>query len=115
MGKHVSETCVCIPDVEQTTELLCATLRDWSFSITTNHFERILDLEDGRVVISQTVGGLHLRVEATDPLTLLGMRSVLQVALSQVSANVFSELEWHWADGEPLGVTGPRRGTAHCG
>lgn len=114
MDKHISETCVSIQDVEQTAELLCATLRDWSFSITTDHSERLLDFDDGRVVISQTVGGLRLRVEARDPLTLLGMRSVLQVAFSEASIHLTSELEWHPADRELLGVTGPLRGTARC-
>lgn len=112
MDKHISETCVSTPDVEQTAELLCATLRDWSFSITTYHSERLLDFDDGRVVIRQAVGGLHLRVEARDPLALLGMRSVLQVAFSQISAHLFSELEWHPADIQAFDVTGPQKGTA---
>jgi hypothetical protein len=40
---------------------------------------------------------------------------VLQVAFSQVSAHLLSELEWLWADGEPFGMTGQRRGTARSG
>ena len=114
MDKHISETCISTPDVEKTAELLCAVLGDWSFSVSINQSEWLLDFDDGRVVVSPAVGGLHLRVEATDPLTLLGMRSVLQVAFSQVSAHLFSELDWHPADGELLGVTGPLRGTARC-
>ncbi len=115
MDKHILETFVTIPEVDRTAELLCATLRDWSFSITTNHFERLIGFDDGRAIIRQEVGGLHLRVEAQDPLTLLGIRSVLQVALSQVATQLFAQLEWHPADGEPHGVTRPRRGTAGCG
>ena len=102
MAKHISETFVSIPDPDRTLDLLCATLRGWSFSITTNHSEPLIAFDDGRVIITHAVGGLHLRIEAEDPLTLLGMRSVLQATFSQVATHLLPELEWHRADGEAL-------------
>jgi hypothetical protein len=95
MAKHISETFVSIPGSDRTIDLLCAILRGWSFSTTTNHSERLLAFDDGRVIITNSDGSLHLRVEAEDRLTLLGIRSVLQVAFSQVPTLQILELEWN--------------------
>lgn len=94
MAKHISETFVSIPDSDRTLDLLCATLRGWSFSITGNHSERLIAFDSGRAVITHAVGGLQLHVEAMDPLTLLGMRSVLQAAFLHVSTHQILELVW---------------------
>lgn len=102
MAKHISETFVSIPNSDRTIDLLCAALRCWSFSTTTNHSERLLTFDDGRVIITNLDGSLHLRVEAEDPLILLGMRSVLQAALYKVATSMLPNVEWHRADGEPL-------------
>lgn len=111
MDKHISETCVSIPDVDQTAELLCVALRDCTLSIATNHTERIVDFGDGRAIIRQTACGLNLRVEAQDLLTFFGIRSLVQVALSQVATHLSGQLEWHSAGDEPFGVIGRRAGT----
>ncbi|MCZ7866237.1 MULTISPECIES: SMa0974 family conjugal transfer regulator [Agrobacterium] len=95
MAKHISETFVSIPDPDRTRDLLCATLRGWSFSITNNHSERLLAFDSGRAIITRAVGGLHLHVEAKDPLTRLGMQSVLQAAFSLVPAHQILKLEWN--------------------
>ncbi len=102
MPKHISETFVSIADSDRALDLLCATLCGWSFSITNNRSERLLAFDSGRAIITHAVGGLHFHVEAKDPLTLLGMRSVLQAALSQVATHLLPDLEWRRADGEPL-------------
>lgn len=95
MVKHISETFVSIADSDRTLDLLCATLRGWCFSITNNRSERLLAFDSGCAIITHAVGGLHLHVEAKDPLTLLGIRSVLQAAFSQVPTPQISELEWN--------------------
>lgn len=95
MAKHISETFVSIADSDRTLDLLCATLRGWSLSITNNRSERLLAFASGRAIITHSVSGLHLYVEAKDPLTLLGIRSVLQAAFSQVPTHQVLELEWN--------------------
>jgi hypothetical protein len=114
MAKHTSETSISISHADQTAELLCVALRDCTLSIATNHTERLLNFGDGRAFIRQTACGLHLRVEAQDLLTFFGIRSLVQVSLSQVATHLSGQLEWHSAGDEPFGALGRRAGTSRC-
>jgi len=96
MAKHISETFVSTPDPDRTIDLLCATLRGWSLSISNNDSERLLAVASGRTIITHAVGGLQLYVEAEDPLTHLGMRSVLQAAFSKIPRHQNLKLEWNF-------------------
>lgn len=114
MAKHISETVVSVPDADRIAETLCGSLRDCALSIDTNRTDQVLNFGDGRAIIKPKVCGLHLRVEAEDPATFFGIRSLLQVALSRASTDRSGHLEWHSAGDEPFGAIGGRAGTGGC-
>lgn len=114
MAKHISETVVWVPDADRIAETLCGSLRDCALSIDTNRTDQILNFGDGRAIIKPNVCGLHLRVEAEDLLTFFGIRSLLQVALSQASTDRPGRLEWHPACDEPFSTIGKRARTGGC-
>lgn len=114
MDKHISQTFVSIPDVDRSTEMLCVFLRDCALSIDSRRTERVLDFGDGQAIIRQTACGLHLRVEADDLATFFGIRSLLQVALSQIATHLPGHLEWHPAGNGPFGVIGKQAGSGGC-
>ncbi len=110
MTKHISETVVWVADADRIAEALCRSLRDCALSIEINRTDRVLDFGDGRAIIKPKVCGLHLRVEAEDLATFFGIRSLLQVALSQLSTDRTGNLEWHPAGDELFDVLGRRAG-----
>ncbi len=115
MAKHISETVVWVADADRIAETLCRSLRDCALSIETNRTDQVLNFGDGRAIIRPNVCGLHLRVEAEDPLTFFGIRSLLQVVLSRASNDQSGHLEWHPAGDELLDVPSQRAGrTGGC-
>lgn len=114
MAKHISETVVWVADADRIAETLCGSLSDCALSVDINGAAQVLNFGDGRAIIKPNVCGLHIRVEAEDPLTLYGIRSVLQVALWRASPGWTGRLEWHPSGGGPFGVTDRRAGTCRC-
>lgn len=114
MAKHFSETFVSVPDAERIAEAVCRSLRDCALSTDAKSGDQVLNFEDGRASVKPNVRGLHIRVEAEDPLTFYGIRSVLQVALWRASPGWTGRLEWHPSGGGLFGVTDRRAGTCRC-
>uniref|UniRef100_UPI0031015436 SMa0974 family conjugal transfer regulator n=1 Tax=Neorhizobium sp. EC2-8 TaxID=3129230 RepID=UPI0031015436 len=115
MAKHISDTVVWVADADRIAEALCGSLRGCALSIDTNGTHQVLNFGDGRAIIKPDVCGLQLRVEAEDPLTFFGIRSLLQVSLSRASKDQSGHLEWHPARGELFDVVGRRaRRTGGC-
>lgn len=106
MPKHISETIAWATDPDRIAETLCASLRDCALSIDTSRTEHVLNFGDGRAIIKPKVCGLHLRVEAEDFATFLGIRSLLQVALSRASDDQTGNVEWHPVVDELMDVIG---------
>ncbi|MGG6898726.1 SMa0974 family conjugal transfer regulator [Rhizobium sp. BR 315] len=115
MPKHTSETVVWVADADRIAETLCGSLRHCALSIDTNRADRVLNFGDGRAIVKPKVCGLCLRVEAEDLATFLGIRSLLQVALSRASNDQSGHLEWHPAVDELTDVISRRAGrTGRC-
>lgn len=95
MAVHISESVVWVADAAWVAEILCGSLRDCALSIDTNRTDHVLNFGDGRAIVNPKACGLYLRVEAEDLATLLGIRSLLQVALSQASNDQSGHVEWH--------------------
>ncbi len=93
MATHIFEMVVRLRDADQIAEMLCSSLRNCAVSVDISHSDQVLNFGDGRVVIKPNVCGINLRVEADDLLTFLGLRSLLQVALSQASTDQSGFLE----------------------
>ncbi|KVK54268.1 hypothetical protein BCY90_15915 [Agrobacterium deltaense] len=108
MAKHISETVVSVLNADRIAETLCGSLRDCAVSIDTGRTDQVLNFGDGRAIITAKVWGLHLRVEAEDLATFFGIRSLVQVALSQASNNQSGHLEWHPAGDELSDIIGRR-------
>lgn len=106
MPKHISETIACVTDADRIAETLGESLRDCALSIETNRTEHVWNFGDGRAIVKPMVCGLHLRVEAEDLVTFLGIRSLLQVALSRASDDQCGHVEWHPAVDELTDVIG---------
>lgn len=115
MAKHISETVVPVSDADRIVETLCGSLRDCAISIDTNRADQVLNFGNGTAIIKANVWGLHLRVEAEDLATFLGIRSLLQVALSRASNDQSGHLEWHPAGDELSDMIGRRASrTGRC-
>lgn len=115
MAKHISETVVWVADADRIAETLCGSLSNCALSVDIDGPDQVLNFGDGRAIIKPNVCGLHLRVEAEDPLTFFGIRSLLQVSLSRASNDQSGRLEWHAASGELFDVLGRRaRRTGGC-
>lgn len=100
MAVHISETVVWVADAAWVAEILCGSLSDCALSIDTNRTDHVLNFGDGRAIVNPKTCGLYLRVEAEDLATFLGIRSLLQVALSQASNDQSGHVEWHPAGDE---------------
>ncbi|NTE68130.1 DUF2218 domain-containing protein [Agrobacterium tumefaciens] len=115
MAKHISETVVAVPHAGRIVETLCGSLRDCALSIDTNRADQVLNFGDGRAIIKAEVCALRLRVEAEDLATFFGIRSLLQVAMSRASNDLFGRVEWHPAGDELFDMIGRRaRRTGGC-
>lgn len=115
MAKHFSETVVWVADARRIAETLCGSLRECALSIGTTRTDYILNFGDGRAILKVNLCGLRLRVEAEDLATFLGIRSLLQVALSRASNDRSGLLEWHPAVDELTDLIGRRAGrTGGC-
>ncbi|MFJ1311389.1 DUF2218 domain-containing protein [Agrobacterium sp. P15N1-A] len=115
MTKHISDTVVWVPDAARVAEILCGSLRDCALSIDTNRTDHVLNFGDGRAIVRPKTCGLYLRVEAEDLATFLGIRSLLQVALSRVSNDQSGHVEWDPAVDELTDLIGRRAGrTGGC-
>ncbi|MQB07126.1 DUF2218 domain-containing protein [Agrobacterium tumefaciens] len=110
MTKHISETVVWVADAARVAEILCGSLRDCALSIHTNRTDHVLNFGEGEAMVKPKVCGLYLRVEADDLATFLGIRSLLQVALSRASNDQSGHVEWHPAVDELADVIGWRTG-----
>ncbi|TQN59177.1 DUF2218 domain-containing protein [Agrobacterium tumefaciens] len=110
MPKHISETVVWVADAARVAEMLCSSLRDCALSSDTNRLGHVLNFGDGRAMVKPKVCGLYLRVEAEDLATFLGIRSLLQVALSRASNDQSGYVEWHPAVDELTDVIRRRTG-----
>lgn len=108
MTKHISETVVWVADAARVAETLCGSLRDCALSIDTNCTDHVLNFGDGRAIVNRKACGLYLRVEAEDLATFLGIRSLLQVALSRASNEQSGHVEWHPAVDELTNFIGRR-------
>jgi hypothetical protein len=95
MTKHISETVVWVADAARVAEILCGSLRDCALWIDTNRTDYVLNFGDGKAIVEPKACGLYLRVEAQDLATFLGIRSLLQVALSRASNDQSGHVEWH--------------------
>ncbi len=110
MTKHICETVVWVADAARVAEILCGSLRDCALSIHTNRADHVLNFGEGEAMVKPRVCGLYLRVEADDLATFLGIRSLLQVALSRASDDQSGHVEWHPAVDELADVIGKRTG-----
>lgn len=113
MAKHISETIVWVADAARVAEILCGSLRDCALSIDTNRTDHVLNFGEGRAIVNSRACGLYVRVEAEDLATFLGIRSLLQVALSRASNDQSGHVEWHPAGDElndPVGQRASRTG-----
>lgn len=110
MIKHISETVVWVADATRVAEILCGSLRDCALSIQTNRADHVLNFGEGEAMVRPKVCGLYLRVEAEDLATFLGIRSLLQVALSRASNDQSGHVEWHPAVDELTDFIGRRTG-----
>jgi hypothetical protein len=115
MPKHISETIVWAADAHRIAGTLSGSLRDCALSIDTIRSGHVLNFGDGRAIVTPKVCGLYLRVEAEDLATFLGIRSLLQVALSRASNDQCGDVEWHPAVDELADVIGRRANrTGEC-
>jgi len=110
MTKHISETVVWVADAARVAEMLCSSLRDCALSIDTNRTGHVLNFGDGRAIVNPKACGLYLRVEGDDLATFLGIRSLLQVALSRASSEQSGHVEWHPAVDELTDVISRQKG-----
>jgi len=110
MTKHISETVVWVADAARVAEILCGSLRNCALSIDTNRTDHVLNFGDGRAIVNAKACGLYLRVEAEDLATFLGIRSLLQVALTRASNDQSGHVEWHPAGDELTDVISRRTG-----
>lgn len=115
MTKHISETVVWVADAARVAKIICGSLRDCALSIDTNRTDHVLNFGDGKAIVGPKACGLYLRVEGEDLATFLGIRSLLQVALSQTSNDQSGDIEWHPAVDELTDLIGRRAGrTGGC-
>jgi hypothetical protein len=113
MPKHISETAIWLVDADRVAEILCGSLRDCALSIDTSRTDYVLNFGDGKAIVEPEACGLYLRVEAEDLATFLGIRSLLQVALSRASNAQSGHVEWHPAVDELTDFISRR--TGHIG
>ncbi|OWV98877.1 hypothetical protein [Rhizobium sp. R693] len=110
MSKNISEAIVWVADAARVAEILCGSLRECALSIDTNRSDHVLNFGDGKAIVGPKACGLYLRVEAKDLATFLGIRSLLQVALSRASNDQSGHVEWHPAVHELTDVISRRTG-----
>ncbi len=70
--------------------------------------DKLINFGDGRVILRPAENGLHIRVEALDLATFLGIQSLLQISLDFGKAMLAAEFEWKSVSEMPFPVRSSR-------
>jgi hypothetical protein len=102
MHKHISEAFVPVPHPESFAVNVCTRYRDYCRCIGTKGADALLDFGDARAILRPTGEGLHFRIEAQDPITFNGIRTLLQGFLATITTGREAAVEWQPAGSVPF-------------
>lgn len=104
MDDYVTEAFLPVSRAECVVEKVCARAGDYCRSIRATAADKVLDFGDARAILRPADDGLHFRVEARDPITFYGVRTLLQASLSVITMVRGDPLEWYPPEHASLGV-----------
>lgn len=94
MQQLVAEAFVVIAHSQCVAEKICAQIQDFFRSIVIKGSDRLLNCEDGCVIISPSDNGLSFLVSATDFVIFHGIQTLLEGGLSTFADMTDDAIEW---------------------
>lgn len=102
MHKHIAEAFVPVPYPESFVVKVCTRYRDYCRLTDAAGRDALLDFGEARAILRPTGEGLHFRIEAPDPITFYGIRTLFQGILATTTTGPEAAVEWQPAGSVPF-------------
>jgi len=106
--KYIADAFAPIPNPDAAGNIFCRKFSSHIISIGQSDDDTLINFGDGHVILRPEENGLHIRVEALDLATFLGIQSLLQIGFDFGKAMLATELEWRSVSELPFPVRSSR-------